>query len=372
MDAVGLPTIEIVEEGMREGMQIESAQISVVDKIKLIDALSDTGLQHIVVGSFVSPKYTPQMAEIDAVVSGFTPREGVRYSALTLNERGRERAAAYGLKLSPRHPQPMAMTHLCDVFVRRNTNRSRDDELARLPMTVRKFAEQGAENACIAINAAWGSNWLGPFSQEQRMADLRLQHDEWTRAGIPVTGVSLGDPMGWNSPHIVAEQIAAIRREWPDITAFRLHLHDTRGSAMVSAYTAIIGLDERHVLTLDTAIGGMGGCPYSGHGRLTRMIPTEDLVDLLEEMGVSTGVDLAKLIEVVVQAEDVVGHELWGRVSKAGPRPRSPHLFDMDMPLVETAAQAQHFRLGPTVYEGGLHPWKAPVRSAARDAIDGC
>jgi hydroxymethylglutaryl-CoA lyase len=102
------------------------------------------------------------------------------------------------------------------------------------------------------------------------------------------------------------------------------------------------------------------------------MIPTEDLVDLLEEMGVSTGVDLAKLIEVVVAAEDVVGHELWGRVSKAGPRPRSPHLYDMDMPLVETFTQAQHFRLGPTVYEDGLVPWKAPVRSAARDAVDGC
>jgi len=355
---------------MREGMQIESSAISVADKIKLIDALSDTGLKHIVVGAFVSPKYTPQMTEIDAVVSGFMPRDGVRYSALTLNDRGKERAAAYGSKLSARHPQPMTMIHLCDVFVRRNTNRSRDDELAGLPAKVSRFVEQGAENACIAINAAWGSNWLGPFTREQRMADLRIQHDEWTKAGIPVTGVSLGDPMGWNSPHIVAEQIAEIRREWPDIKSFRLHLHDARGSAMVSAYVSILGLDEQHTLTLDTAIGGMGGCPYSGHGRLTRMIPTEDLVDLLEEMGVSTGVDLDRLIEVVVQAEDVVGHELWGRVSKAGRRPRPPHLFDMDMPLVETAEQAQHFRLGPTVYEDGMRPWREPVRSPARDAID--
>jgi hydroxymethylglutaryl-CoA lyase len=114
----------------------------------------------------------------------------------------------------------------------------------------------------------------------------------------------------------------------------------------------------------------MGGCPYCGNGRATRMIPTEDLVDLLHEEGVDTGVDLDRLIEAAHLAEEVVGHELYGHVSKVGARPRGERLYAMDMPLVETIEQAQHFRLGPALYEGAPRPWKQPVTSPDRDAID--
>lgn len=115
----------------------------------------------------------------------------------------------------------------------------------------------------------------------------------------------------------------------------------------------------------------MGGCPYCGNGRTTRMIPTEDLVHLLEAEGISTGVDLDRLIEAAWLAEEVVGHELYGRVSKAGPRPTSrDRLYDMDMPLVETFEQAQHFRLGPQVYDGCPRPWKQPITSPDRDALE--
>jgi hydroxymethylglutaryl-CoA lyase len=100
------------------------------------------------------------------------------------------------------------------------------------------------------------------------------------------------------------------------------------------------------------------------------MIPTEDLVDLLEEEGIDTGVDLDRLIEVAALAETVVGHELYGHVSKVGPRPRGKRLYSMDMPLVETIEQAQHFRSGPGVYAGCPSPWRAPIQSAARTAID--
>jgi len=150
-----------------------------------------------------------------------------------------------------------------------------------------------------------------------------------------------------------------------------LHLHDGRGLAMVSAYQALRALDERHTLVVDSSIGGMGGCPYCGNGRTTRMIPTEDLVHLLEAEGISTGVDLDRLIEAAWLAEEVVGHELYGRVSKAGPRPTSrDRLYDMDMPLVETFEQAQHFRLGPQVYDGCPRPWKQPITSPDRDALE--
>jgi hydroxymethylglutaryl-CoA lyase len=113
----------------------------------------------------------------------------------------------------------------------------------------------------------------------------------------------------------------------------------------------------------------MGGCPYCGNGRATKMIPTEDLVHFLEGEGIETGIDLAALIEAAHLAERVVGHDLYGHVSKAGPRPGPDDRYPMDMPLVETIGQAQHFRLGPQAYAGAPAPWKAPIRSAARDSV---
>jgi hydroxymethylglutaryl-CoA lyase len=175
--------------------------------------------------------------------------------------------------------------------------------------------------------------------------------------------------MAWNTPHQVTEQLTAIREEWPEIERFHLHLHNARGSALVSAYAAIQALAPEHTLVLDTSIGGIGGCPYCGHGRLTRMIPTEDAVDLLEEMGIKTGIDLDLLIEAAVLAEEIIGHPLAGHVSRAGPRPRGERLFPMDMPLVETEEQAQHFRLGPAAYAGSPSPWREPITSPARTAL---
>jgi hydroxymethylglutaryl-CoA lyase len=364
------PSVEILEEGLREGMQIESASISVEDKLRLLDSLAATGLQTIVVGSFVNPKWTPQMAVIDELVSAIKPREGVRYTALALNERGRERMAAYMPPLSDPAGPPVTLVHLCDVFVRRNTNRSQADEIAAWPGIIKRVVDGGGTEGGIGINAAWGSNWLGPISHEQRMEYLRRQHDMWTAAGIEVTSVWIGDPMAWNVPDQVADQIAAIVDIWPKITRFHLHLHNARGSAPISAYAAIRELDERHTLALDTSIGGIGGCPYCGHGRLTRMIPTEDMVDLLNEMGIPTGIDLDLLLEAAVLAEQIIGRSLYGHVSGTGPRPRGERLFAMDMPFIETPEQAQHFRLGPSVYADGIRPWRTPIASPARDAVE--
>lgn len=353
---------------MREGMQIESADIPVRDKIHLLDVLSGTGLRNIVVGSFVSPRWTPQMAEIDKIVEGFTPADGVTYTALALNERGRQRLREHIPPLSEPSTIPRTMAHLCDVFVRRNTNRSQEEEIAAWPAIVGGAAAAGAAEAGIGVNAAWGSNWLGEFTAEQRMDMLRRQEVMWRAAGIPVTEVFIGDPMSWNVPNRVAAQLRQIREEMPGITTFHLHLHNARGTALLSAFAALQELDASCHLVLDSSIGGMGGCPYCGNGRATGMIPTEDLVDLLTELGIPTGVDLDKLIEAVVLAEQVVGHSLSGQVSKAGPRPRGDRLYPMDLPFIETLEQAQHFRLGPQVYQGAMSPWKEPIVSPARPA----
>ncbi len=363
------PAVEIIEEGMREGMQIESATISVEDKLALLEALSATGLATIVVGSFVSPTWTPQMAEIDSLLARFTPTPGVTYTALALNARGRERMAAYPWIQDP-ESVPRTMVHLCDVFVRRNTNRSQAQEIAAWPDVIARAVAEGAPVAGVAIAAAWGSNWLGPFSQDQRTDLLARQIDLWGEAGIPVDRVWIGDPMAWNRPDVVADQLADITERWPQITRFHLHLHNARGTALLSAYEALRTLRPTDTLVLDSSVGGMGGCPYGGHGRMTRMIATEDLVDLLTELGIDTGVDLDRLIEASLLAERIVGHPLWSHVAKAGPRPRGARLFPMDLPFIETESEAQHFRLGAIAYPHPRSPWREPITSPARDAIE--
>lgn len=370
MTSSARPAVVIIEEGMREGMQIESAAISADAKVELLDALSATGLKHIVTGSFVSPRWVPQMAGIEEILARFTPDPAVTYTALALNARGAERRAAFIPPLSPPDGLGRSMVHLCDVFVQRNTARPATDEIAALPGIVSEAAAAGVTGAVVAVNAAWGSNWLGGFSQQQRTECIELQMRAWAAAGIGTVGIYLGDPMSWNTPRAVRAQVRHIAEHWPGVSTVHLHLHDGRGSALTSAYAALCELGERHTLIIDAAVGGMGGCPYCGNGRAAKMIPTEDLVHLLEGEGIGTGVDLAALIEAAHLAERVVGHELYGHVSKAGPRPGPRSLYPMDMPLVETIEQAQHFRLGPQVYAGAPAPWKAPIRSAARDRLD--
>ena len=363
------PTVRINEELMREGMQIESADIRIEDKVRLLEALSRTGLKNIVTGSFVSPRWTPQMAEIDALLDRFSPVPGVTYSALALNSRGAERAKAHTPPLSPGDGLPRTFVHLCDVFVRRNANRSQADEINSWSETVDRAVAAGKTEAGIGINAAWGSNWLGEFDLSERMDLLERQHRLWTEAGIRIVEVVIGDPMGWNMPDAVEEQLLAIRSTWPEITRFHLHLHNQRGTAPISIYTALRTLGEECELILDTTVGGIGGCPYCGNGRATGMMPTEDLVDLLQELGIETGVDLDALIEVAILTEEIIGHPTDTHVARTGPRPRGERLYAMDMPFVETFEQAQHFRLGPNAYEGAPSPWKTVITSPSRDRL---
>src|SRR5579871_650028 len=290
------PSIRHGEEGMRDGMQIENRTIPVADKIRLLDALSETGLKEIAVGSFVSPRWTPQMAEVEDVIRGFHPKPGVRYTAAAFNERGRERLRAFVPPLHESHAGAATQVNLCDVFAQRNYNRTQLLELTRLPEVVRSASEQGISEAGIGLLSAFGSNWLGEFSDEQHLRLLDRQHALWSAAGIRVTRVSIADPMSWNMPHRVERLLGAIKDRWPEVHEFSLHLHNGRAMALPSVYAALRILDGSDVLRLQSAIGGMGGCPYCGNGRAAMMIATEDLMHMLDDMGIDTGVDLYKLV----------------------------------------------------------------------------
>jgi hydroxymethylglutaryl-CoA lyase len=365
---MAFPRVCLNEELLREGMQIESVDIPVESKIKLLDALSATGLTQIVVGSFVSARYTPQMADIDTLVGSFTPRDGVRYTALALNQRGRDRMADFTPPLSPSALPPMTYVHLCDTFVRRNANMTQQDEIARWPQVIDAAVAGSAVEAGIGIGAAWGSNFEGPVTLDERMAMLGRQHEAWRGAGIPVTWVSLADPMSWCMPHWVEEQLTVIARQWPEIKNVHLHLHDARGMALPSIYAALRALDDTFTVQLDVVAGGIGGCPYCGNGRATGMAATEDVVHMLETMGIPTGVDLDKLIDVVWLLEEIIGRPTPGHVSKAGPRPERGSRYDPNLPLVETHDEARHFKVKPgdQAVHDGLRPWREPIPAPKR------
>lgn len=366
------PNVRWMEMCMREGMQIEDAGIPIDGKVRLLDALSDTGLKRIEIGSFVSPKWTPQMANTEELVQKFHPKEGVIYTALFMGSQGLPRYLKCCPPLTPPNRIPnRTVGFACDVFIKRNTNVYQSELIAKWPGIVKRAKEEGVKEATISVNSPFGSNWVGDMAQEYVMDLYQKQWNLWNDAGIKVTGLTLSDPMGWNMPDQVQRFIGAVRERWPEIHNWGFHLHNTRGVALVSCYVVLTTLGPEDTVTFEGSLGGLAGCPYCGNGRGASMIPTEDFFYMTKEMGIVdgelAGVDLNRLCDAAAIAEEVIGHPTWGHVSKSGPRPRGDKLYAMDMPFVETLEQAQHFRKGPSVYEGCLSPWKEPVKSAQRD-----
>jgi hydroxymethylglutaryl-CoA lyase len=297
------------------------------------------------------------MAHIDELVERMTPRPGVTYLGVALNDRGRDRLRAHVPPLSVEERTPRIDDHLCDVFVERNYNRTCDQVRATWPVIVEKALAAGCTEGAVGLHAAWGSNWRGRFDHSQRMAAIDELAATWERAGVAVAEVALFDPMGWNMPHWVAEDVHALRSRYPTIERFRIHLHNQRGMACASLYAAIDALDESHSLFVESCLGGLGGCPYCGNGRAAGMVPTEDFVQLLQTMGLYEHVDLYGLCEAAALTEEIIGRPLAGHVSKAGPLPAGERLYPIDLPLVETHLHAQHWRLGPEVCAGLPRPW---------------
>ena len=359
---MGYPSVHLNEEVMREGMQIESVDIPVKTKTALLQSLAECGLEAIDVGSFVSPRYTPQMARVEEVLRGFEPVEGTEYYALVMNQKGIDRASEFSW-LSPfKAAPPQLRAHMCDTFVRRNMNRAQADEISAWETTVTEAKESGTEQAGMWLGAAWGSNFRGLITTSQRMSMFRRMHGLWDDAGIRVTWVGFADPMSWCMPHWVEETLNAVKSEWPEVCSVYQHLHDARGMALPSTYATIRNLDERFDVSFDVTAGGIGGCPYCGNGRVTGMAATEDVVMMCEAMGIKTGINLPRLIEFVHQLEVVIGRLTPGHVAKAGPLPlRQEDFYDPNLPLVETHEEAQHFRLGPEVVQHQIKPWRQPI-----------
>src|ERR1700691_5301284 len=302
-------SIRISEEGPREGFQFEKGAIPTERKIALIDALSQTGLDHIQIVSFVNPKNVPGMADADEVVDKIAPQPGVTYRALWLNEKGFERA------LKHERLTNTGTIQLCtsEKFLKRNQNRTAEQQLAGQHAIVEMYKANGIPVERGSIMAAFGCNFEGDIPVEHVVSLVGQILDVAKAHGVTLTYVTLADTMAWATPLSIKRTIGGLRQRWPDLE-FALHLHDTRGMAVANAYAGL----EMGVARFDAAVAGLGGCPFAGHSGAAGNICTEDLVFLCNEMGIKTGIDLDALIECAKLAEDIVGHPLPGSVMKGG------------------------------------------------------
>jgi len=301
--------VRINEVGPREGVQFEKTFIPTEKKIELVDALSQTGLPCIEVTSFVSPKWVPQMADADEVSKGFRKVAGVQYTALYLNIKGLERAAA----IARYELEGLLPVIASDTFSQKNTNKTIQETLAGLGEWIQKYEELGVPVVGGSISAAFGCNYEGEVPPDKVVglaADIEKVLKE---RGYALKYLTLADTMGWGNPQQVQTLVGKLKSRWPDLH-IRLHLHDTRGPGLANVLAAL----QMGVADFDASVGGLGGCPFGGHKAAAGNICTEDTVFMCQEMGIETGVDLDKLIECANQAESIFDHELRGKVMKAG------------------------------------------------------
>jgi hydroxymethylglutaryl-CoA lyase len=301
--------VHITEEGPREGFQFEKGAIPTGRKIALIDALSQTGLDHIQIVSFVNPKNVPGMADADEVVDSIAQQPGVAYTALWLNEKGFERALTHDRLTN------IGIIQLCtsEKFLMRNQNRNCAQQLAGQHAIVEMYKANGVPVERGSVMAAFGCNFEGDIPVSRVVALVGQILDVAKEHGVTLSYVTLADTMAWATPLAIKRVVGALRERWPDLD-IALHLHDTRGMAIANAYAGL----EMGVRRFDSSVAGLGGCPFAGHQGAAGNVCTEDLVFMCDEIGIKTGIDLNALIECARLAEDVVGHPLPGSVMKGG------------------------------------------------------
>lgn len=302
--------VDIHEEGPREGFQIEPGPISSADKIRLIEALAETGLHHIQVCSFVSPRIVPGWADAEAVVAGFKAKPGMHYTGLWFNANGLERALAFRDKLTINGAISLTAS---EAFTQKNLHRSHAENLAAMRKQTALHLSHGVPVTRLGIMAAFGCNYQGDITPAEVISTIKDGLAIAEEAGATITLISLADTMGWAIPSRIERVLAEVRAQWPEMT-LALHLHDTRGLAVANAHTAL----RMGVSRFDTTVGGLGGCPFAGQKGAAGNICTEEMVLLCEEMGISTGVNLDALIEVGRMAEEIVRHVLPSELIHAG------------------------------------------------------
>lgn len=299
-DPPNLPKkVQITEVGPRDGFQAEDDFIPTDRKVEIVDALSRTGVAAVQVTSVVHPKAVPQLADAEEVMARIERAPGVRYTVLVPNLRGAERAV------------PMAaddwelMLSVTDSHSISNANRTTEEALKNMEPVVALAREGGAE-----VTGSMATALGCPF--EGRVPFERVLYVAEAYRAMGVRRLSVADTVGVADPRLVYETLTGLAERLPDVT-FGLHLHDTRGMALANVFAAL----QAGVTEFDSAVGGLGGCPFAPGA--TGNVSTEDLVHMLGLMGIETGVDLGAMLGVAGEVREVVGHPLESAVLRAGP-----------------------------------------------------
>jgi hydroxymethylglutaryl-CoA lyase len=294
----GMPSsVRIVEVGARDGLQNEKTIVPAAVKIELIDRLSATGLRTIEATSFVSPKWVPQLADAAEVFAAIEKLPGVSYPVLVPNLQGYERAREVGAS------EIAVFTAASEAFNRKNINASIDESIDRfLPVLERARADGVKVRGYV-------STVLGcPYQGEVPVSDVVRVAERLHVLGC--YEISLGDTIGIGTPAKARAMLRAVAGAVP-MSALAVHFHDTRGQALAN----ILACLEEGVAVVDSSVSGTGGCPYAKGA--TGNVASEDVVYMLEGMGIATGIDLPKLIETGLWLSEQLGRETSSRVARA-------------------------------------------------------
>jgi hydroxymethylglutaryl-CoA lyase len=294
--------ISLREVGPRDGLQNEDP-VPTDAKVALIDSLSKTGVQRIEAVSYVRPSAIPQMADADEVWQQTTKNENVRYSALVPNLKGAIRALDGGFT------ELEAVVSASETHNRKNVNRSTEQSLDEIAEIIALAHDRGA-TVQVIVSTAWGCPYEGdvPVARTVQVATRAI------RDGADSS--SFGDTTGMATPARVERLVGEFRSAHPE-QSLNLHFHNTRGTGLANVLTAL----QMGVTDFDASVGGLGGCPYAPGA--TGNIATEELVHMVEDMGVATGIDLEAMIDAAAEAERIVGRTLPSQVLRAGPRSRT-------------------------------------------------
>jgi hydroxymethylglutaryl-CoA lyase len=291
--------VEIVEVGPRDGLQNVRESVSTEEKVRLVDALSETGVSAIEVTSFVHPRLVPQMADAEEVVRRIRRQPGVSYAGLVPNEKGAQRAIDSGVDVVN------AVVSASETHNQENVRMSVADSLEQLARVAAMAREAGLPMH-TDIATSFGCPFEGKVAPERVIEAGRRLRD----AGV--SQLALADTTGMANPRQVADLVRRFRQEVPGVEV-AVHFHNTRGAGPANVLAAL----QEGVEVVASSIGGLGGCPFAPGA--TGNVCTEDIVHMLEEMGVNTGVDLQKLLGAARMLQEILGRELPGQVLKAGP-----------------------------------------------------
>ncbi len=286
--------VTVYEVGPRDGLQNEAESLPVDVRAQFVDLLTDAGLPAIEAGSFVSPKAVPQLADTEELYRRIHPASGVRYPALVPNLQGLERALSVGVR------EIAVFTAASETFNRKNINAGVDESIERFRPVILRAREEKIRVRGY-VSTAFGCPYEGEIAPEAVREVVHKLLD------LEVDEISVGDTIGTATPSDVYDVIEALYESGVTRAVLALHFHDTRGTALANVYAGL----QCGVTTYDASAGGLGGCPYApgASGNLA----TEDLLYLLEGLGISTGVTLAKVVEASRFLAGHLGHRPPGR-----------------------------------------------------------